>query len=249
MPQVQSHITAAPHPLFDTHGHYLFGIDDGSVDIDMSVTMVQQAQMQGITDIVCTSHNWGHQERYLHHFAQLEARLKLENIPVRLHPGSEIYCDPHTFPAVLDLLMQKRLRPMGNSRYVLLEFDPYTEPGDLLEFIRQVQTQTDFLPIVAHIERYLFLHQEPAALEILKRWEVPIQINAYSLAEETDRRIRGFAQMMLAERRVTFVGSDAHRTTHRPPMVAKGIEYICQTCSEAYANAVCYDNAARLLLG
>lgn len=248
MPQIKDPFPT-PRPLIDVHGHYVFGIDDGASDLDMSMEMVRQAQTQGVTDIVCTSHNWGHQEHYPQNFAQLEARLKQENIPVRLHPGCEIYCDPYTFPTVLEQPIQKKLRPMGKSRYVLLEFDPYVEPGDLLDFIRQVQAQTDFCPIIAHIERYLFLHQESAALDILRQWNIPIQINAYSLVEETDERIRSFARKVLAEKHVTFIGSDAHRSTHRPPMVSGGVRYIYETCDPEFAADICYRNAKKYLLG
>lgn len=242
MPQTKA------HSLIDTHGHYVFDVDDGAVDPDMSAEMVRLAQAQGITDILCTSHNWGDQTHYRSHLAMLQARLQQEHIPVRLHPGCEIYCDLYTFPTVIRQLKDGTLPPMGNSNHVLLEFHPYVEPGDLLYFVDQVRKQTVYLPIIAHIERYFILHEDPDALNILQRWDVPIQINAYSLVEEHNTNIRRFAQKMLAEKRVAFIGSDAHRTTHRPPLLASGIDYICQTCDDAYARAIFHENAETYLL-
>ena len=67
--------------------------------------------------------------------------------------------------------------------------------------------------------------------------------------EETDDRIRSFARKLLAEKRVTFIGSDAHRTTHRPPAVAKGVQYICENCDLGYVADVCHRNAEKYLLG
>lgn len=249
MSQAKLHTKPTSHPLIDTHGHYVFGVDDGAASLDMAVEMVRMAQAQGVTDIICTSHDQARRECYLPNLAALTDRLQQEGILVRLYPGCEIYCTQYTFPTILEQLHQGQLPPMGNSKYVLLEFHPYVEPGDLLYFVNQVRKQTEFLPIVAHIERYFILQEEPAALDVLRQWEIPVQINAYSLVEEHDDRIRGFARKVLAEQRVTFIGSDAHRTTHRPPKVTKGMEYIYRTCDEAYARAVCYENARRLLLG
>ena len=162
------------YPLIDTHGHYVFGVDDGATDLDMAFEMVRRAQAQGVTDIFCTSHDLAQRENYSPHLALLTQRLQQENIPVHLHPGCEIYCDPYTFPTIMRQLNENWLPSMGNSNYVLLEFHPYVEPGDLLYFVDQVRKQTEFRPIIAHIERYFILHEEPAALDVLRQWKIPI---------------------------------------------------------------------------
>lgn len=61
--------------------------------------------------------------------------------------------------------------------------------------------------------------------------------------------MKAFARRLLAERKVSFLGSDAHRTDHRPPCVKNGIRYVYDHCDVDYANAVCYENAKQLLTG
>ncbi len=48
---------------------------------------------------------------------------------------------------------------------------------------------------------------------------------------------------------IDFIGSDAHRTYHRPPKYTNGVNRIYETCSEDYADALCFGNVERLLIG
>ena len=74
-----------------------------------------------------------------------------------------------------------------------------------------------------------------------------MQINAYSLVDETNENIKRHARKLLKEKCVTFIGSDAHRTDHRAYMIKHGIDYIYNNCDVAYANDICYKNAERVL--
>lgn len=234
------------HYLVDAHGHYLFGIDDGSVSIDMSVKMIQEAYEQGVRCIICTSHSWGYFEKYKHNFAELSMHLQKENIDVKLYPGSEIACTERSLSVIIDRLENGHLLPMGNSKYILLEFETDVSGAEILRCAKQIMERTSYKPIIAHIERYHNLYEDKQTIITLKSWSVPFQINAYSLVEERSDRIRNFARKMLGEKLVSFVGSDAHRTTHRPPIIKNGVEYIYKNCDVDYADDICYRNAEHI---
>jgi hypothetical protein len=53
---------------------------------------------------------------------------------------------------------------------------------------------------------------------------------------------------LLDNKIVDFVGSDAHRIDHRPPAVAKGIEYLYANYDEEYVDNILYNNAMDLIL-
>ena len=99
------------------------------------------------------------------------------------------------------------------------------------------------------INTYHCFQKNPALLKTLKAWNVPMQINAYSLVEEKNESTKELARMLLKNKLVTFVGSDAHRTTHRPPNIKSGVDYIYQNCDGQYADDICFRNAERYLLG
>ena len=236
------------HPVVDCHGHYNFDIDDGSLSLEMSVDMIRRAQNHGVSDIICTSHSWGSLENYKSNLSKLQFAIKNEKIEIRLHPGTEIFCTEKMIPKIIDKLNAGYLLPLGTSKHILLEFDCNVNAIEILRCVKQLSELTDYVPVIAHAERYYNLADDVSALQILKNWKIPIQINAYSLVEEKNPIIRDFARKLLSKGMVRFVGSDAHRTTHRPPNIASGTEFIYKHCNKEYADAICFANAKRLLL-
>lgn len=64
--------------MVDTHGHYVFGIDDGASTIEMSVAMIRAAYKQGVQDIICTSHSWGNYQAYQERIGELRDYIAAE---------------------------------------------------------------------------------------------------------------------------------------------------------------------------
>lgn len=236
------------HYVIDTHGHYVFGIDDGAVDIEMSLAMLRKAREQGVQAIICTSHSWGNYGKYRQHFEELQRRIILEKIDVTIYQGTEIECNELALKKSFEELNAGVVRPLGKSKYLMFEFDRDIRAKEILCYVKQLMDETEYIPVIAHAERYLSLSTDEIALKTLQHWNVPIQINAYSLVEEQNQEVRDFARKLLNLKFVTFIGSDAHRIGHRPPNVRSGVDYIYANCDIAYAHSVCFDNAKKLLI-
>lgn len=237
--------------MVDIHSHILFGIDDGTRRIEMSLEMLRSAQNQGITDVFCTSHSYGSLEKYSKNLQLLKDRIAAERIPVSLHCGCEIGCyySKHCLTDIAAMLDNGTYPSLANSEYFLLEFDPYESADAIEACVHWLQTNVPTRKIViAHIERCKALSQAWSTVELLVELGCSFQINAYSLQQETDISIKSFARELVAKEYATFLGSDAHRPDHRPPAVASGIEYLYENCTTEYANALCYRNAEEMLL-
>lgn len=63
-----------------------------------------------------------------------------------------------------------------------------------------------------------------SVVKALKELGAMVQINFYSIVNEQKAQTRETANAFLAEKLVDFIGSDAHRTDHRPPVIRDGIE-------------------------
>ena len=74
-----------------------------------------------------------------------------------------------------------------------------------------------------------------------------VQVNYYDLIEEPNHDIRTCAQELLKAELVDMMGSDAHRTNHRPPKLVRGARYIRQNCRAEYAEDVLWRNVEKYL--
>ena len=240
----------------DLHCHIVPGIDDGAGDRTMALQMLHMEADQGVRHIACTSHSFDERHvGYRQSLKLLQQEWAKQGRALALYPGCEIYCPAETPESVLQKVQSKDYALLGNSGYMLLEFDPDSRSRYILDFVRRIldlaavsDTKAKHV-VLAHVERYGHLADDDEALNMLLAWGCRIQINVFSLVEEQTASIKAFARRLLAERKVSFLGSDAHRTDHRPPCVKNGIRYVYDHCDVDYANAVCYENAKRLLTG
>lgn len=230
----------------DIHSHVVYGVDDGARNLDMSIEMLRNAHMQGVRNIVCTPHSYGDIKQYLKNIKTLQEQIKKENINVNLYSGCEIYCDEGNINRIIVELNLGSIPTINKTKYVLVEFNPYADANEIIKCVRLLR-EHGYKIIIAHVERYYNLSKEDRWLSLLKEWGCLFQVNAYSVFDERDLQIKMFAQKLLKEKYVTFLGSDAHRTNHRPYMIANGIDYICKNCDEEYARDICYRNAENLL--
>ena len=84
--------------MIDFHNHVLPKVDDGAKSLDMSLSMLQHAAKQGITDVVNTVH-YQHPkvetedisyERIQTEVQNLQKELEQNMITIKLHLGAEV---------------------------------------------------------------------------------------------------------------------------------------------------------------
>lgn len=234
------------HKINDIHSHVIYGLDDGAKNLDMSIEMLRNAYQQGTRNIVCTPHSYCDVKQYFKNIQTVQEQMKKENININLHPGCEIYCDDCNINRVIVELNNGVIPTINNTRYILVEFYTHANAKEIIDCIRLLR-ENNYKIIIAHVERYSSLFEDDKWLMLLKKWGCFFQINAYSVFDERDIQIKAFAQKLLKEKYVTFLGSDAHRTSHRPYMIKNGIDYIYKNCDKEYADDICYKNAENLL--
>ena len=113
--------------MIDLHCHILPGVDDGSPDAEISLSMARHAAESGVTAIAVTPHcnlpgfrrNYRGPD-YRRQLNDLRELLTQENIPLRLYSGAEVFADPSN---IRTLIEQHELITLGGSRYLLVEFD------------------------------------------------------------------------------------------------------------------------------
>ncbi len=233
--------------LFDTHFHLVPGVDDGAADLDMAKVLLCRAWDQGVRAIVATPHSNAFEEdpdRVRRNFAQLQGFCCRFFPELTLYLGCEVYCTPASMGRVLEMLEAGTLPSLNGTRYVLTEFSMWAEPEGAVDCARRL-LEAGWIPVIAHVERYRGLRGAPT--RALKAMGCRLQVNVYSLYDEADEAMKAWARELVTERLVDFLGSDAHRTYHRPPSVYMGMEYLYAHEDLAYIQAIAWDNPVKAL--
>ena len=228
--------------IVDLHMHVVPGIDDGSRSIEESLQMLKLASEQGVTDVFCTSHNGYCQEdgeRYMNAFLKLENAVAEAKINVRIHKGCELLCAGEYIDDIIYGLDIGAFSTLGNSKYVLAELYPDAKPIEALTIIKTL-TENRYKPIIAHMERNYNITS--LMVRLLIQSGALIQVNAFSLMDESNKEIRERARELLRNKYVHFIGSDAHRIDHRPPNITSGIKYITENADSEYASQILSTN-------
>ena len=216
--------------MIDIHNHILYGVDDGSKDLDMSLAMLKEEMEQGVSTIYLTPHQNQQtltgpllKERY-QSFLQ---ELKEKGIDMDIRLGAEIYY----YPGLKQDLLSGKALTMDESKYVLVEFSTRTETN-VSEIVYEL-VMAGFTPIIAHIERYPYLKKEDYF--DIKEAGGLIQINSGSFSHFSSR---GLIKYLLKNDLVDYVATDAHDTGRRKVDFSFVHTYIKKKYPELYTKLI-----------
>jgi len=237
-------------PMNDIHMHIIPDVDDGSWNLFMSLSMIEMAYKQGIRKIIATPHADAFQlveRKIVVEYAKLKSAIEKFYPEMRIYRGCEINCRIGEMDRILDLLDANIYLSLNNTKYVLAEFSSLVEAQETIACMERLLDK-GWIPVIAHIERYKNLFLEKESYKKLKEMGCKFQINAYSICEEEDERIKQITRYLLDKKYADFLGTDAHRTTHRPPSVEMGLGYLYSHYEKEYVDAIVALNAEELLL-
>lgn len=229
--------------------HVVPKVDDGATDMAMALDMLQAAYEQGARNIFCTSHNAydiDEIKRYHSQLTVLRVMAESKYPDLALHTGCELLCAEDYIDEILRGLESGIYLPLGNSKYVLTELYMDTTPAEAKKIIVKM-SEAGWKPILAHAERYPNLFDGESICELMSLG-AKIQINLYSLEEERNAGTKERARYLVKNQFAHFVGSDAHRSYHRPPKYDTGMQFLYENCDVDYADCISYNNAKGLLL-
>src|SRR5690606_32626056 len=196
------------------HSHLLPGLDDGVKTLDEAEAVVRALAQLGYRKLITTphvihDHYRNTPETILGGLDKLRNHLNERDIEVEVQAAAEYYLDEHFIRA---LESDSRLLTFGNQ-YLLFETNFISEPLNLNEFIFAATTR-GYKPVLAHPERYLYLHDNHERIEDLINRGVLFQINLGSLAGLYSRKVQNMAGKLIERGFVHLLGSDCHHLAH-----------------------------------
>lgn len=196
----------------DLHSHILYGIDDGSHNIQMSLDILRDAYLSGVTDILVTPHyienskySTNNKEK-LKLLANLKEELKKENIPINLYLGNEVYINDN----ILELIKNKEVYSLNDSKYILIELPMARMYQNTKEIIFEL-IRSGYVVVLAHPERYRYLQNNMNLVDELLEMGVLFQGNYRSLFGYYGKDSKKTLKKFIKSHRITFLGSDIHR--------------------------------------
>ena len=198
----------------DMHSHLIPGIDDGSKSLDDTIGMLTKFKELGYSKIITTPHIMSDfykntPETILGGLEEVRAELKRINLDIELEAAAEYFYD-ETF---VERLAKDDFLTFGKEKYVLIEFAFSSEPRGYDEFFFDMLMK-DYRPVIAHFERYIFLH---GSIDKAREWRekgIQIQLNLNSLSGHYGPSVKKQAEMLVDSGQIDFIASDCHRIEH-----------------------------------
>lgn len=214
--------------MIDFHSHILPNIDDGSISIEETVKMLEEAQKVGFTKIISTSHYIeGYYESDEKERLDLLKNLKENFQDIELYLGNEIYIAEN----MIQLVKDKKASTINNSKYILFELPMNTKTMLTKEMVYRI-IENGNIPIIAHPERYGYVQDNPECVEELAEMGAMFQANYGSILGMYGEKAKKTVKKLLKQDLIQFLGSDVHRTNQIYPLIPKAIKKMSKIISE-----------------
>lgn len=218
--------------MIDMHSHILPGIDDGSRDIEETYKLLIEAYDVGFTKVISTSHY------YLGYYEESEKtrksyidvinnNLQEMNYNIQICIGSEIFITND----IINLLKEHKASSINGTKYVLFETAFGTEPQNLKNVIYSLMSN-NYIPIIAHPERYSYVQKNPNKLLELIDLGVLFQSNFGSIIGQYGKEAKKTVNLLLKNNFIHFLGTDAHRKNTIYTLIPQAIESLKEIISE-----------------
>ena len=208
----------------EIHFHILPGVDDGPATMEESLELARLAVRDGTRTVVATPHVRGDfftdVHELPHRVRELNARLRLEGIPLVVLQGAEL--GPDMVGALDAAALECVASGPPGARWILLE-PPFTSLAGALDAAAELRAR-GYTIVLAHPERSAgvltsgcrLLREELAAGTLA-------QISVSSLLGHHGSEVQVAACHLIEMRLAHFLSSDAH-SPQRPPALGIGMD-------------------------
>ena len=235
--------------FFDIHCHLIPGVDDGAKDIKESLAALKEEYDQNVRWIICTPHvtaNLTSREakNIETSFGELKSRLKKTDFghDMELYLGCEIMYSE----SIAERLDAGEIWTMSGTSYVLVEFLPSVAYEELCRAVRRLSAK-GYIPILAHIERYLCLYKSLERIRDLQESGAYFQVNASSLKGGILNQKSAYVKKLCKSGLVHFLATDSHGMVHRQPDIKKGAEWVINNCDSRLGQKILHQNGMAVL--
>ncbi len=198
--------------LVDIHNHILPGIDDGAQDVEQSIELIKGFTEFGCRKFIATPHIM--HDYYPNNSETIGDALKLVKNELVLRDMKYISIQvaaEHMIDSNFEnILENNQVMPLDKT-YLLIEMS-YLQASINFDTAIQMIASKRLFPILAHPERYIFLHNRLKKYKKFKESGILFQMNLLSLGEFYGKEVQKTTFRLLEEGLIDFAASDVHNT-------------------------------------
>jgi len=234
--------------MIDIHNHLIPKFDDGPKSLEESLQMLRIAEDQGITDVFATSHFNEYiphdlEKEYFGKLKELREEALNRGIKVNIYSGSEMFY--HNY--VETTIKSSKVTTLGGwGQYILIEFPMFQMPDGVEDVLFRLSVE-EFIPIVAHPERYNAVLEKPKKAIDFIRYGGLLQVNGGSVLGHFGKDAQKVSMSLLEQRVVHFIASDAHSPEGRTFVLRRVFEFLKDKLPEDYLTNLFYANQRNII--
>jgi len=200
--------------MVDIHSHILPGVDDGSIDMDTTINMLENAERCGTKAIIATPHYYRgyfatEYEEVVRLVDNLREDIGSRGMKIDVYPGQEVFLGKHT----LEMYKSGIIRGLNASRYLLVEMPMQDYDKSFLDIVYELRL-LGAVPVIAHPERYMYIMDNLSIINPFVEEGCLFQVNTGSITGIFGKPVQKTARALIENGLCNFVASDAH-TNHR----------------------------------
>jgi len=218
--------------VIDIHSHILPEVDDGPKSWEVAEAMCRMAAEDGIEHMVASPHA---NDRFYYERTYLEQLLA--NLRQRIGPRPQLSlgCDFHlSYENMQNALQTPAKYCIGSSRYLLVEFSNFSIPQEIDQWFSQMIARGN-VPIITHPERNPLLQKDTNRVLQWIELGCTVQVTASAFTDGWGSRAAEIAHLLMRQKAVHFLASDAHNTQRRPPVLSGARQVITKEFGEDLA--------------
>lgn len=223
--------------MIDFHTHVLPYLDDGSRTVEETLAIIRYQYDKGIRKIVATPHFYPDDAVEVYDTKREEQKDGIQRVlqdvgmaDVKLISGAEVLLSNDTWKH-----QDIRKLCIQGTKYILLEM-PYSHWSDwVYQSVEKIIDHHKLIPIIAHVERYDTVAEDPNRVLPFIQMGALLQVNAYSMHPRSSKR--KLVKLLLKHDCIHILGSDVHRA-EGTMTIADGYKIIAKEKGQVYVETM-----------